>query len=272
MKYEGQAAAVRRRRQAGLLDRRDGAPSRQGSTSRFARRAAPTVREFYEAAMAAGGKDNGPPGVRASITRTTTARSCSIPTATTSRPSATSRTSGNRARAALRELDAGRFADLADRARRAGRRRAARRRTRRRARPARRAGARRWSARRTRATRAARARCRRRGSAATAARRRSSARARRRTRGSPCCRPGRRFARMSSSAPGSSGSARELDARADARAAHDVAQVAEQAEAGDVGGRGDAVRAADPRSAPRLSVVIDAIARGDRRRRSRRPS
>ena len=52
------------------------------------------VRAFYDAAIAAGGKDNGAPGDRArTITSTTTARSCAIPTATTSRPSATSRSS-----------------------------------------------------------------------------------------------------------------------------------------------------------------------------------
>ena len=50
-----------------------------------------TVDAFYAAALAAGGKDNGPPGVRAHSTRTTTAPSCSTPTATISRRSAMTR-------------------------------------------------------------------------------------------------------------------------------------------------------------------------------------
>ena len=49
------------------------------------------VDAFHRAALAAGGKDNGAPGLRPHITPTITARSCSIPTATTSRPSATRR-------------------------------------------------------------------------------------------------------------------------------------------------------------------------------------
>ena len=55
---------VRRRRQARLLDRQGRKGPKDASTSRSARRAAPQVRAFYEAAMAAGGTDNGAPGVR----------------------------------------------------------------------------------------------------------------------------------------------------------------------------------------------------------------
>jgi hypothetical protein len=43
------------------------------------------VDAFYRAAIAAGGRDNGKPSIARSTIRTTTARSCSIPTATTSR-------------------------------------------------------------------------------------------------------------------------------------------------------------------------------------------
>jgi catechol 2,3-dioxygenase-like lactoylglutathione lyase family enzyme len=50
-----------------------------------------TVRAFYEAALKAGARDNGPPGLRPEYHPATTAPSCSIPTATTSRQSATSR-------------------------------------------------------------------------------------------------------------------------------------------------------------------------------------
>jgi catechol 2,3-dioxygenase-like lactoylglutathione lyase family enzyme len=46
------------------------------------------VEAFYAAAMAAGGTDNGGPGLRAHYTRTTTAPLCAIRTATTSRRSA----------------------------------------------------------------------------------------------------------------------------------------------------------------------------------------
>lgn len=47
------------------------------------------VDAFYKAAMAAGARDNGAPGYVRIITQIITARSCSIMTATTSRPSAT---------------------------------------------------------------------------------------------------------------------------------------------------------------------------------------
>jgi catechol 2,3-dioxygenase-like lactoylglutathione lyase family enzyme len=47
------------------------------------------VDAFYQAAIAAGGRDNGHPGFARTITRTTTAPLFSIPTATTSKPSAT---------------------------------------------------------------------------------------------------------------------------------------------------------------------------------------
>jgi catechol 2,3-dioxygenase-like lactoylglutathione lyase family enzyme len=57
----------------------------------FGARDRATVRAFYDAALAAGATDNGPPGLRRNITRTTTAPSCSIPTAITSRRSATTR-------------------------------------------------------------------------------------------------------------------------------------------------------------------------------------
>ena len=43
------------------------------------------VEAFYEAAIKAGGKDNGPPGLRPIITRTTSARSCWIRMGTISR-------------------------------------------------------------------------------------------------------------------------------------------------------------------------------------------
>ena len=58
----------------------------KGSRSHVAFRAETRqlVDAFYEAAMAAGATDNGPPGIR-TITRTTTARLCSIRTDTTSR-------------------------------------------------------------------------------------------------------------------------------------------------------------------------------------------
>jgi hypothetical protein len=49
----------------------------------------PTVDAFYRAALAAGGKDNGPRGCVPTTTRITTALSCSIPTGTTSRQSVT---------------------------------------------------------------------------------------------------------------------------------------------------------------------------------------
>ena len=49
------------------------------------------VDAFYEAAIAAGGEDNGPPGPGRTTTRTITRGSSTIRTATTSRPSATGR-------------------------------------------------------------------------------------------------------------------------------------------------------------------------------------
>jgi catechol 2,3-dioxygenase-like lactoylglutathione lyase family enzyme len=56
------------------------------------------VDAFYEAALGAGGRDNGPPGPRPQYTRSTTARSCSTPTATTSRRYVTRRASRGRRR------------------------------------------------------------------------------------------------------------------------------------------------------------------------------
>ena len=47
-----------------------------------------TVDEFYRAALAAGGTDNGPPGLALTTTRITTVRLCSTPMGTTSRQSA----------------------------------------------------------------------------------------------------------------------------------------------------------------------------------------
>jgi predicted enzyme related to lactoylglutathione lyase len=44
------------------------------------------AKAFYATAMAAGGRDNGAPAIRATITPIITAPSCSIPTATTSKP------------------------------------------------------------------------------------------------------------------------------------------------------------------------------------------
>jgi catechol 2,3-dioxygenase-like lactoylglutathione lyase family enzyme len=52
-----------------------------------------TVDAFYQAAMAAGGRDNGGPASAPTITPIITAPSCSIPTATTSKPCATQRRS-----------------------------------------------------------------------------------------------------------------------------------------------------------------------------------
>jgi catechol 2,3-dioxygenase-like lactoylglutathione lyase family enzyme len=46
----------------------------------------PTVDRFHAAALAAGGRDNGGTGARGNTIRPITARSCSTPTATTSRP------------------------------------------------------------------------------------------------------------------------------------------------------------------------------------------
>ena len=50
-----------------------------------------TVDAFYKAAMAAGGRETAHPGSARIIIQTITARSCSIPTATTSKPFATRR-------------------------------------------------------------------------------------------------------------------------------------------------------------------------------------
>jgi hypothetical protein len=50
-----------------------------------------TVQAFHAAGLAAGGHDNGPPGPRPTTTRTTTAPSSWIQTATTLKPSATGR-------------------------------------------------------------------------------------------------------------------------------------------------------------------------------------
>ena len=57
------------------------------------------VDAFYEAALASGGKDNGPPGLRAQYARTTTRPTCTTRTATTSRPSATTHPEAAGARA-----------------------------------------------------------------------------------------------------------------------------------------------------------------------------
>jgi catechol 2,3-dioxygenase-like lactoylglutathione lyase family enzyme len=50
-----------------------------------------TVHAFHAAGLAAGGRDNGPPGLRPTTTRSTSEPSSWIQTATTSRPSATGR-------------------------------------------------------------------------------------------------------------------------------------------------------------------------------------
>ncbi len=72
-----------------------GSKPKGGTHVAFVAQTRTEVDSFHQAAMAAGGRDNGAPGpaVR-TITSTITARSCSIPTATTSRPSATSRSEG----------------------------------------------------------------------------------------------------------------------------------------------------------------------------------
>ena len=75
----------------------EGTPRSRTSTSR----SAPTTARWSTrstGAIAAGGKDNGPPGLRPHYHRTTTARSCSTPTATTSRPAATPTAPGKVAR------------------------------------------------------------------------------------------------------------------------------------------------------------------------------
>ncbi len=59
----------------------------------FAADSRETVDAFHAAALEAGGTDNGGPGCERSTTRPTTAPTCSTPTATTSRRSATSRRS-----------------------------------------------------------------------------------------------------------------------------------------------------------------------------------
>lgn len=48
------------------------------------------VPRFYDAALAAGGKDNGPPGIREIYHPNYSGASCSIRTGTTSKPFATS--------------------------------------------------------------------------------------------------------------------------------------------------------------------------------------
>ena len=60
-----------------------------GAHVAFTRADRATVDAFYEAALAAGGTDNGPPGIRDHYHDTTTAPSSSTPTATTSRRCAT---------------------------------------------------------------------------------------------------------------------------------------------------------------------------------------
>ena len=58
----------------------------------FTARSRAEVDAFYAAAIAAGGRDNGAPGLRPHLSsRTTTAPSSSTPTATMSKPSATCR-------------------------------------------------------------------------------------------------------------------------------------------------------------------------------------
>jgi hypothetical protein len=60
----------------------------------FAARNRDEVDAFYAAAIAAGGEENGPPGLR-TTTRATTARTCSIRTATTSKRSFTTARDGS---------------------------------------------------------------------------------------------------------------------------------------------------------------------------------
>ena len=66
----------------------------------FAAKSRADVDRFYDAERAAGGRAHGPPAFASTTTRLTTARSCSISTATMSRRSATCRAdqalSGNR--------------------------------------------------------------------------------------------------------------------------------------------------------------------------------
>lgn len=65
-----------------------GAPAQQLHVALLAKDRA-TVDAFYKAAMAAGAKDNGPPGLRPSITNIIMARLCWTPTDTTLKPCAT---------------------------------------------------------------------------------------------------------------------------------------------------------------------------------------
>lgn len=68
-----------------------GGPATAGVHVAFTAPDRATVDAFYAAAMAAGGRDNGPPGVRAHYPRAITGPSSWIPTGTMSRPSATRR-------------------------------------------------------------------------------------------------------------------------------------------------------------------------------------
>ncbi len=62
-----------------------GGPKGAGMHVAFVADARAEVDAFHAAAIAAGGRDNGAPGSGPGITRTITARSCSIPTGSTSR-------------------------------------------------------------------------------------------------------------------------------------------------------------------------------------------
>jgi len=80
-----QAAAPRARRRSGSLDS-EARPSSTHVVFRAADRKA--VDRFHGAGLDAGGRDNGKPGLHTDYAPTYYAGSCSIPTATTSRPSA----------------------------------------------------------------------------------------------------------------------------------------------------------------------------------------
>ena len=71
-----------------------GRPAQSGVHVAFAAPSRDLVDAFHAAALEAGATDNGGPGVRESITPTTTGRSCSTRMATTSRRSATRRPDG----------------------------------------------------------------------------------------------------------------------------------------------------------------------------------
>ena len=88
----GSGSRLRRERQAGFLDRRRRrASAADPRRDRGQDRA--TVDAFHRAALAAGGKDNGAPGLRPPTIRLLRAPSCSIRTATTSKRCVTRRMS-----------------------------------------------------------------------------------------------------------------------------------------------------------------------------------